>query len=136
MVFPAILNFDPPVPPSHFVSRCAERFRCWRRKRRFIAEMRQAAALGRLDEVLADLGLSRFELDDLMTAPADAGREFEIMARMEGFDPDRLRPEVLRDAMRKCARCEGRDACKRWLRTGEWHHDGDSRCPNAGLFRR
>ncbi|MGE0258950.1 MAG: DUF6455 family protein [Alphaproteobacteria bacterium] len=136
MVFPAILNFDPPVPPNHFIARCAERFRGWRRKRRFIGEMRKAAALGRLDAVLADLGLSRAELDELITAPADAGREFEIMARMEGLDPDRLRPEVLRDAMRKCTRCEGRDACKHWLRTGVWRHDGDPRCPNAGLFRR
>lgn len=136
MVFPAELNFDPPVPPSHFVARAAERYRCWRRKRRWIAEMRKAAALGRLDEVLADLGLTRAELDELMATPADAGREFEIMARMEGLDPDRLRPEVLRDAMRNCMRCEARDACKCWLRTGVWRHDGDPRCPNAGLFHR
>ena len=136
MVFPAELNFDPPAPPRHFVARVADRYRCWRRKRRFVADMQKAAALSRFDDLLADIGLSRAELDELMAAPADAGCEFEIMARMEGLDPDRMHPEALREAMRTCMRCPGRVACKRWLRTGEWRHDGDPRCPNAALFRR
>ena len=136
MAFPAELNFDPPVPSSGVVARYAERFRCWRRNRRFIAEMRKAAVLGRLDEVLTGLGLTGADLDELMKAPAEAGRQFEILARMAGIEPDRLRPEVLREALCTCTRCESGTACKRWLRTGVWRHDGDPRCPNVKLLRR
>lgn len=134
MPLPIELYVDPPLPPRHLAKRCTERFRLWRRKRRWMAEMADAAALGRLDDILNDIGMTHAELEELMAAPADSGRQFEIMAEMEGLDLDKLPSHVLREAMWQCTRCPFRAPCKRWLRTGEWRHQGDSRCPNAALL--
>lgn len=128
------------APPARrrvsLAARCRERFRAWRQKRRWVGEMRDAAALGRLDEVLDDVGMTHAELDELIAAPADAGLQFAQMAELQGADLDRIPPARLREAIRKCTRCTSRTACKRWLRDGEWRYDGDPRCPNAALLRR
>ena len=118
-------------PPSPGV---AERVRDWRRRRRWIKEMANAAALGRLDDILDDAALTRAELDLLMQGPGDAGRQFETLAAMASLNLDHLSPEVRREAMWKCAGCTCRAACKRWLRTGVWR-GAPMRCPNAALLR-
>lgn len=121
-------------PARGLAARVVEHVRLWRERRRWIGEMANAAAFGRLDAVLGDVGLNRTELNYLMDAPVDAGRQFEAFARMEGVDVTQLPPGTLREATRTCAHCRCRTACKRWLRTGVWQHDGDSRCPNAALL--
>lgn len=121
-------------PARSLTGRVVEHVRLWRERRRWIGEMANAAAFGRLDDVLTDVGLNRAELGYLMDGPVDAGRQFEVFARMEGLDIHRLPTGVLREAVRTCAHCHCRTACKRWLRTGVWKHDGDSRCPNAALL--
>ena len=62
--------------------------------------MRQAAALGRLEDTLLDIGLTRAELGFLIDAPAGAGRQFETMPAAAGADladtdPILLRPGAL-----------------------------------------
>jgi uncharacterized protein YjiS (DUF1127 family) len=131
---PAEPYFYVDPPSSNFAARCAERFQAWRKKRRWVSEMSNAAALGRLDNILEDVGMTRAELDELAAAPADAGRQFEKMAAIEGLDLDTLPAHAVREAMWKCTRCASRKECKRWLRTGVWQYDGDPRCPNAALF--
>ncbi len=96
--------------------------------------MAHAAALGRLDGILNDVGLTHAELNFLIAAPADAGRQFDHLAEMEGVDVHQLAPEVLREATWKCLRCPLRRPCKHWLRAGVWDGDGDTRCPNAALL--
>jgi len=64
-----------------------------------------------------------------------AGRQFETLAKMYGFDIGQLDPTALRDAAGTCAGCACRKACRRWLRTGVFKYAGDSRCPNARLLR-
>lgn len=113
----------------------ADRWRLWRQRRRWIAEMQQAAALGRLDDLLHDVGITHAELDALIDAPADAGRQFELLAEMEHADLRQFPPEVRREAEWACIRCDCRAACKRWLNRGVWDYQGDPRCPNAGLLR-
>ena len=126
------------VPPSQplteFFAALAERFHYWRERRRWIAEMTRAAALGHAGSILSDLGLNRAQLDVLMTGPVDAGRQFEPMAKAAGASLDAVPPAVLRDAEWSCTVCEHRRACAHWLRSGEWT-DGDTRCPNADLLR-
>jgi hypothetical protein len=63
------------------------------------------------------------------------GKQFTIMAEMQGLDLNLLDPVLLREAAEKCANCACRKACRRWLRTGTFEHDGDPRCPNAALLR-
>jgi uncharacterized protein YjiS (DUF1127 family) len=134
MPVPAESYLYPDAPSSNFAARCAERFRAWRKKRRWVGEMSNAAALGRLDGLLEDVGMTRAELDELMAAPADAGSQFEKMAAIEGVDLEALPAHTVREAIWKCTRCASRKQCKRWLRTGVWQYDGDPRCPNAGLL--
>ncbi len=132
------LFFDPVearASAPNLAVRLAERLRLWRRKRRWVAEMSNAATLDRLDDMLNDTGLTRAELGTLVDSPADAGTQFEDFARLAGVDLHELDPAVLREAMWKCTRCECRAPCKLWLRTGVWKHAGDQRCPNAPLFR-
>ncbi len=131
--------FDPVearAPAPSLAARLAARFRLWRRRRRWLAEMSEAAALGRLDDMLNDMSLTRAELGTLVDAPADAGTQFETFARLADVDLRELDPAVLREAIWKCTRCDCRTACKLWLRTGVWKHAGDQRCPNAELLRR
>ena len=132
---PAPIAFAPPLPSRGLGERLVERYVDWRRKRRWIAELHEAAALGRLDDVLDDIGLTHEQLDRLIDAPADAGQQFETLAAMAHIDLHHLPPETLREAMWTCVNCACREACKRWLDTGEWRDSEDSRCPNAALFR-
>jgi uncharacterized protein YjiS (DUF1127 family) len=136
MTGPATTVLSPIRPPRGVTARLAERFRWWRRRRRWIGEMANAAALGRPGGTLDDVGITRAELDFLIKAPLDAGRQFETLAAAVQADLRRLRPEVLREAMWVCARCASRVPCKRWLRTGTWNYSGDPRCPNAALLHR
>jgi uncharacterized protein YjiS (DUF1127 family) len=137
MPIPSDMSLDAPVPPpgSGLFGRCIGRLRAWRQKRRWVREMRDAAALGKLDDILEDIGMTRAELDELLAAPANAGRQFEMMAELEGVDLTRLRAGVVREAIKTCSHCASRGPCERWLRTGVWKYSGDPRCPNAALFR-
>lgn len=132
---PADIAVSPPLPAHGFAGRIAEHYRLWRERRRWIGEMANAASLGRLDDVLNDVGLTRAELDLIAEGPVDAGRQFETLAGLAEADLPSFSPAVLREAMWKCTRCAHREACQRWLRTGEWHAGEDMRCPNAALFR-
>ena len=132
--FDPISHFPAPVGPG-IAARAVERWRLWRQQCRWRAEMAKAASLGRIDDILNDIGLTRSELDYLVEGPADAGQQFEQLARMEHVDLRRQPAGAVREATLACAHCACRSACKRWLQTGIWQHDGDPRCPNAALLK-
>jgi uncharacterized protein YjiS (DUF1127 family) len=134
MTSPAAIAVAAPQPARGLALRVAERLRLWRERRRWIGELAGAASLGRLDDTLNDVGITRAELGVLSEAPVDAGRQFETFAEMARIDLRHLDPAVLREAMWVCTRCETRAACRRWLNVGVWRGGGDSRCPNAALF--
>jgi uncharacterized protein YjiS (DUF1127 family) len=124
----------PSLPPRRSLASLGARYHHWRQRRRRFGEVARAQALGGFDSILADLGMTRSEFDVLMTAPEDAGREFEIMAGMAGVDLQTLPPSVLRSAISTCVLCPSARACRKWLRSGIWK-GGDPRCPNAALLR-
>jgi uncharacterized protein YjiS (DUF1127 family) len=132
---PDPITFCDPVPPLHLAGRIAERLRLWRERRRWVHEMANAATLGRLDDLLNDVELTRAELDRLIDGPPDAGRQLERLAGLAQVDLHGIDAAALREATWKCARCELRAACRSWLRDGIWRGDGDTRCPNAVLLR-
>jgi uncharacterized protein YjiS (DUF1127 family) len=134
MMSPAEFAIAAPLPKHGFAARLGERLRLWRQRRRWIAEMANAASLGSLDATLNDVGLTRAELGTLIEGPPDAGQQFETLAEMARIDLHQLDPAVLREAMWVCSRCECRTPCKRWLETGIWRGGADTRCPNAALF--
>jgi uncharacterized protein YjiS (DUF1127 family) len=135
MIGPAtVAPLSAPLPAPGFTARLTERLRLWRERRRWIGEMADAASLGRLDDTLNDVGITRAELGVLIEGPPDAGRQFETLAEMAQIDLHRLDPAVLREAMWVCSRCATRVPCKRWLSTGVWRDGTDMRCPNAALF--
>jgi uncharacterized protein YjiS (DUF1127 family) len=134
MTDPAAIAVAAPLPSRNLTARFTERLRLWRQRRRWMSEMADAAQLGRLDDTLNDVGITRAELGALIEAPADAGRQFETLAEMAQIDLRRLSPAVLREALWVCTRCESRAPCQRWLRTGVWRDGADMRCPNAALF--
>lgn len=135
MLDPDAIAFAPAPAAPGLAARLAERWRYWRERRRWVGEMTDAGALGHLDDILYDVGITRAELDVLIDGPADLGRQLETFAAMAQIDLRLLDPAVLREAMWKCTRCQCRVPCKRWLRTGIWRDGGDMRCPNAALFR-
>lgn len=126
--------YNRPISSPGVAARLFKRWQLWRQRRRWIAEMTEAAALGRLDEILTDIGMTHADLKLLIDAPVDAGQQFEQLAEMEHGELTGLDPSQLREATLICARCECREPCKRWLRTGVWDGDGDQRCPNAALI--
>lgn len=132
---PAGIAFSEPLPRPEVVGRIAARWRLWRERHRWPREVANVAALGRIEDVLEDVGITRAELDTLTAAPLDAGRQFPALAGMAGADLSKFAPEAVREAAWACTRCGHRDACRRWLRTGQWRDGGDMRCPNAALYR-
>ncbi len=136
MTSPTGTDVSAPSPPPSLSARFAERLRLWFERRRWLGEMANASALGRFDEVIKDAGMSRADLDVMIDAPSDAGRQFEALAEAEGIDLQELDPEVLREAIAVCVRCQYRAPCKRWLRTGIWTYGKEPRCPNAALLLR
>jgi uncharacterized protein YjiS (DUF1127 family) len=131
----ASLVARPVLPARGFLVALAQRYRLWRQRRRWIAEMADATALGHLDDILNDAAISRADLRFLIEAPVDAGRQIDAMAHTGGVDLAVLPPDTRREAEWVCARCVCRGPCKHWLRTGEWQDGDDTRCPNAALFR-
>ncbi len=133
---PAAASLPASSPVPSFRARVLERLRLWFERRRWIGELRGACALSRFEALLEDAALSRADVGALIEAPADAGRQFEALAAALGVDVSRFHPQVLREAVRVCVRCQHRGPCKRRLRAGGAIEGEGWRCPNAALFER
>jgi hypothetical protein len=96
-------------------------------------ELAGLADLGELDAVLADAGINRSEVPELLRAHPDAAPQLAQMLQRLGIDPDRVAvPPLLRDVERRCIGCRTWRECRAWLARPD---DGDRAwtafCPNA-----
>lgn len=108
---------------SHFVD--------GRRKRRQLEhEFEQLAAMGSLDAVLADIGLTRSQIEPLI-AGSTGSRELldQMLARLD-IDAAQLPVESLREMTWTCTTCPDKHHCRRWMSDIE-ETDFHAFCPNA-----
>ena len=100
------------------------------RRRRLRRELAQLAAMGSLDAVLADIGLSRSQIDSLIAGCDGSGEQLEQMLRRLGIDAAQLPVDSLRDMTWTCTQCPDKAKCREWLASAE-KPDYRSFCPNA-----
>jgi uncharacterized protein YjiS (DUF1127 family) len=101
-----------------------------RKRRRLRRELDHLAAMGSLDAVLADIGLSRSQIESLIAGCAESGEELHRMLARLGVDPARLPIESLRDMTWTCTSCPDKAKCREWL-AGVDRPQYRSFCPNA-----
>lgn len=86
------------------------------------------------DLILADAGLARSDIGQLIKGHPEATRLFRAMSeRLDIVAEYRNDPGIQRDMERTCALCTNHKRCRRWLRHGareEYH----AFCPNAPLL--
>lgn len=102
-----------------------------RRKRRQLErELEQLAAMGALDAVLADMGLTRSQIEPLVAGSAGSKELLDQMLVRLGIDAAQLPVESLREMTWTCTTCPDKHYCRRWmadLKATDYH----AFCPNA-----
>lgn len=101
-----------------------------RKTRQLKREVAQLAAMGSLDAVLGDVGLSRSQLGPVIAHGVQSGNQLDRMLARLGLDAAQLAPETRRDMTWTCLNCPDKRACRRWL-AGRDTYDFHSFCPNA-----
>lgn len=108
---------------SHFVDE--------RRKRRELQrELAQLAAMGSLDAVLADIGLTRSQIEPLIAGCSGSKELLDQMLARLGIDAAQLPGETLRDMTWTCTTCPDKRKCREWMFSIE-ETDFRAFCPNA-----
>lgn len=108
---------------SHFVE--------GRRKRRQLErEFEQLAAMGSLDAVLADIGLTRSQIEPLLAGSAGSRELLDRMLARLGIDVAQLPVESLREMTWTCTTCPDKHYCRRWMADVD-ATDFHAFCPNA-----
>ncbi len=96
---------------------------------------REAAEMS--DRDLEDIGLSRSQLQHLVTMPADVPQRVAAMGQIFGLDEAKLRadPPSYVWMLERCGACGDRGACGLVLDRGELSRPRDAAfCPNAADF--
>jgi len=87
-----------------------------------------------LDNILADINLSRSELGPLIANHTLSSRLFGAMAARLGVDPAQDGVVMKRDLQRTCTLCAHQSKCQHWLDSG--HSEGyEQFCPNSDYWR-
>ncbi|HZS83848.1 MAG TPA: DUF6455 family protein [Stellaceae bacterium] len=97
-------------------------------------ELEQCELSGDIDIILADAGLTRSDIGQLIKGHPEATRLFRGMSeRLDVAAECRKDPHIQREMERACALCTNHKSCRRWLRYGgrEGYH---AFCPNAPLL--
>lgn len=97
-------------------------------------ELLECDRSGVLNNILADINLSRGELQPLIANYPLSIRLFGSMAARLGVDPAWEGPAMRRGLQRNCALCAHQDACQHWLDSGR-SEDYEEFCPNADYWR-
>jgi hypothetical protein len=122
-----------------FWERWRQRFARARTDARLRAELRYELRCldeaGELDGALANLGLSRAAIPELLRRYPGSVRRHAMMARRVGARPPSPRAGLvaLMGSRRRCLFCGESRRCERWLEAGEREGYRDF-CPNAGAF--
>jgi uncharacterized protein YjiS (DUF1127 family) len=98
-----------------------------------------ASDVARLDDhEVADLGISRNELQAIVRAGTQPRRLMTAMMARIGVRPSDLRriSGLTREVERTCALCAEKRRCRRWLKAEQPSQDYRSFCPNAASFER
>jgi uncharacterized protein YjiS (DUF1127 family) len=97
-------------------------------------ELADLAALGELDRTLADVGLTRAQLDSVIESHPSACRLLTGMLDRLGLDPARIDAvEPMREVAWRCTICAEKQRCGEWLaadRSTGWQ----AFCPNVEVF--
>jgi len=96
-------------------------------------ELLEADRSGVLDDVLADLNMSRGELDPLVHNYPLSTRLFGAMAARLGVDPTQDGPALRRAIQRTCALCANQGECEHWLESGQ-REGYEKFCPNTDYW--
>lgn len=101
------------------------------------AEIADLDRRGGLDTVLADIGVTRAELAQMIAGYPVAGRLLPAMARRLGLDIATLDPRSRSALERGCASCRSRRRCRHWLDDPAADSAGYRNfCANMELFER
>jgi hypothetical protein len=97
----------------------------------------ELAGLGSdLDRVLAEIGITRNEMEALIANAPRSRPLLQAMLKRLGLDQRMacLAPDVIRSIERRCATCSHQTECGTWVAHG--HADDGYRqfCPNAATF--
>ena len=101
-----------------------------RRRGQLQREIAQLAAMGSLDAVLADVGLTRSQIEPLIAGCAGSAELLDAMLAKLGIDPADLAIESLRDMTWNCTTCPDKGQCRESL-AGAEEADFHKFCPNA-----
>ncbi len=120
-----------------FLTRLAQTMRDRRARARQWREFGDLAACGVLDDVLAEAGLSRADLNTVMRAHPESARRHSEMRRWTGVESAPLPPVAeLREAQMSCVRCTATRQCDHWLALPAGERPIPTFCPNVDTFRR
>jgi len=99
------------------------------------AEITELDRGGGLDAILADIGVTRTELAQMVAGYPVAGRLLPGMARRLGLDIETLDPRSRYALERGCAACRSRRRCRNWLDDPAGDSAAYGRfCANSELF--
>jgi uncharacterized protein YjiS (DUF1127 family) len=110
-------------------------WRNWRERAALRRELRQLEQSGELDATLADIGLSRGQLETLLASDPAAADLLPRMMRRFRFGPGKagIIP-FLRDMEWTCTACRAQRQCRKWLDRATPGYP--SFCPNAAALLR
>lgn len=96
-------------------------------------ELLECDRTGVLDDVLADLNLSRSELKPLISNYPLSGRLFGAMAARLGVDLAQDGEVIKNELQRTCGLCTHQSECQRWLESGS-SEGYEAFCPNSDYW--
>jgi len=104
--------------------------------RRELREELASLGNGDLDRVLADIGLTREEMETvILNAPRS---RMLLQSMLRRLDLDRrmalMAPQLVRNIERRCATCGNQKECQDWMDKGSPGDTYRRFCPNAATF--
>lgn len=87
---------------------------------------------GTLDAILDDLGLTRWEIEQIVRQYPEADQLLPTMAYHLGIDLDKAEPQTLYSLRHTCSLCDAHRPCRQFLAHGG--SEPAAFCPNAKVF--
>jgi len=105
-----------------------------RQRHKLREEIAELKRTGGLNPLLADMGLSRGDVEAFIAGHPESPRLLRAMAVRLQVDYDHIKDAaIIVELQRTCAVCSARGRCRTWLRSGETDGHRDF-CPNSERF--